>query len=279
MKIIRIYNNNVIEARESDRTVILQGKGIGFGKKSGDDISVHVANRIFELVDKKHYQMMREILEEIPEEYWGICVEIQEFVEKKLAVRLNTNFYLSMLDHVYIAVKRAKKGIHLTSTLGTEIELYFKDIYEVARQIVEMTESRFDVSFDNSEIYFISTHLLEAVLNVNYSVIRNRSEDMAKIIEMKVDQEFGDAIDKASPNYARFWIHVKRFLNAVLIEKSGELLDTKFENLYHPLKDDYKRQNSCVNDIIALIEQKYNCEVGVDERFYLLIHIIKISEG
>ena len=53
MKIIRIYNNNVIEAQEADRAVILQGKGIGFGRKSGDDISVHAANKIFELVDKK----------------------------------------------------------------------------------------------------------------------------------------------------------------------------------------------------------------------------------
>ena len=196
MKIIRIYNNNVIEAQEADRAVILQGKGIGFGRKSGDDISVHAANKIFELVDKKHYQMLSEILKEIPEAYWGFCIEIQEFAERSLGVKLNTNFYLSILDHVYIAVTRVEKGIHLTSILGTEIKLYFEDIYETARQIVEMMEAKFNVSFDSSEIYFISAHLLEAVLNVNYSEIKSKSEDIAKIIEMKVDREFGDAITK-----------------------------------------------------------------------------------
>ena len=178
MRVSRVYNNNVLEATEFGRTVILQGKGIGFGKKAGDVISARSASRIFELADKRHYRMIREILDEIPEDYWDFCIDIQDYTEKSLNVKLNSSFYLSLLDHIYIAVQRNKKGIGLSSTLTTEIELYYEDIYKVAKQIVKMMEAHFSVEFDQSEVYFISVHLLESVLHLNYSEISEKVEEI-----------------------------------------------------------------------------------------------------
>lgn len=279
MKITRIYNNNVVEAKEFNRVVILQGKGLGFGKKAGDHISVNNANRVFELIDKKHYQMIREILEEIPEEYWSFCIEVQEFAEKKLKIELNTNFYLSMLDHIYIAVRRVQQGIQLTSVLRTEIELYSKELYDTARDIVQMMEHRFNIYFDSSEIYFISVHLIDAVSNIDSFEIRAQLKELEGIIEEKVKNVFSGIIDEKSSDYQRFIIHVKRFVNAVCSEKDKKLSDKKFKTFYRSLVKEYPEQNNCVEEIVNFLQKQTGCIIGLDEKFYLLIHIIKITEG
>ena len=36
MRVIRVYNNNVVATRTDDKEAIVQGSGIGFGKKPGD---------------------------------------------------------------------------------------------------------------------------------------------------------------------------------------------------------------------------------------------------
>lgn len=279
MKITRIYNNNVVEAKEFNRVVILQGKGLGFGKKAGDHISVNNANRVFELIDKKHYQMIREILEEIPEEYWSFCIEVQEFAEKKLKIELNTNFYLSMLDHIYIAVRRVQQGIQLTSVLRTEIELYSKELYDTARDIVQMMEHRFNIYFDSSEIYFISVHLIDAVSNIDSFEIRAQLKELEGIIEEKVKNVFSGIIDEKSSDYQRFIIHVKRFVNVVCSEKDKKLSDKKFKTFYRSLVKEYPEQNNCVEEIVNFLQKQTGCIIGLDEKFYLLIHIIKITEG
>ena len=36
MRVIRVYNNNVVATKTDDKEAIVQGSGIGFGKKPGD---------------------------------------------------------------------------------------------------------------------------------------------------------------------------------------------------------------------------------------------------
>lgn len=277
MIISRVYNNNVVEAKDLTRTVILQGKGIGFGKKAGDFISARTASKIFELADRKHYRMIRDILEEVPEDYWDLCIRIQDYTEEALQVKLNSSFYLSLLDHIYIAVKRVKKGIELSSIMTTEIELYYEDIYRVAKHIVSMMEEHFSLHFDDSEVYFISVHLLESVMHLNYSEVSSKVKEIVQMIEKKVQEEF-PSINKESLDYSRFLIHTKRFANLVVTGKISDTQDTKLDDLYLPLKQSYGKQFLLVERIISEVSNQYSFPVGTNEKFYLFIHIIKISQ-
>ena len=278
MRISRIYNNNVVEATGIGRTVILQGKGLGFGKKTGDFISERAATRVYELTDKKHYLMIKDILNEIPEEYWSFCMDVQRYTEEKLQRQLNTSFYLSLLDHVYIAVQRARKNINLSSNLGTEIKLFYPEIYSTAQGIVSMMEETFKVHFDNGEVYFIATHLLDSTLNLNYSELAKKANELTGFIEQCVSEEYGAMIDTESISYTRFQMHIKRFASAVLADRQDRQ-NNKINSLYVPLKADYPEQNRTVEKIIREINSRYGCEVGLDEVFYLLLHVIRITEG
>ena len=54
MKIVRIYNNNVIVSLDSDNDeMIVIGKGIGFKKKIGDQVEIEKVEKIFTLKDKR----------------------------------------------------------------------------------------------------------------------------------------------------------------------------------------------------------------------------------
>ncbi len=279
MIISRVYNNNVVEAKDLTRTVILQGKGIGFSKKAGDFISLRSASRVFELADKKHYRMIRDILDEVPEDYWDLVIQIEDYTEKALNVKLNSSFYLSLLDHIYIAVKRLQKGIELSSILTTEIELYYEEIYEVAKHIVSMMEEHFQLQFDDSEIYFISVHLLESVMHLNYSEVSNKVKEIVEMIESMVKDKFGEKIDIKSVDYSRFLIHSKRFANMVVTGKISNTKDTQLDDLYQPLMQKYPKQYELVEEIIHKVSEVYQCSVGTNEKFYLFLHIIKISSA
>lgn len=47
MRVIRVYNNNVVATRTDDKEAIVQGSGVGFGKKPGDLIDEAKIEKIF----------------------------------------------------------------------------------------------------------------------------------------------------------------------------------------------------------------------------------------
>lgn len=277
MIITRIFNNNVIEANNNGRDVILQGKGIGFGKKVGDEVVDENVSKIFELTDKKYYLLVQDILNTIPEEYWKFCNEVQTYIETELEIKLNTNFYLSLLDHIYTAVIRTKDGIHLSSLLGQNIELYYPKIYEVSSNVVKMMESNYEVKFDSSEVYFIFIHIIDAVTNKKSIFETKETLLIMQDIESKINSCFDNAINKDSKDYARFLRHLEQFTNKIMCNNINIEKNEQSSTIYSSLSKEYDKQSKCVDEVVRFINNKYQCNVGLDEKFYLLLHIIKIT--
>ena len=77
MKIEKVLNNNIIiSLDDKGRELVLMGKGLGFGRKAGEEVDESKAEKIFRLdsnTESKHFQ---EIIENMPIEHLRLTTEI-----------------------------------------------------------------------------------------------------------------------------------------------------------------------------------------------------------
>lgn len=281
MVIIRILNNNVIKAKDRGREMIIQGKGIAFGKKAGEKFVPNEDDKIYYLNDSKEYQYIMSFIDTIPVIYWDFAAQVIDYTEKVLHKNLDSNVFFSLLDHFYIAVKRAQDGVLLNGFFSSEIKLYFKDLYDLSVKIVEMAEQAFEVTFDDSEIYFIATHLLDASLGATDTVSLERATEVIDCVVNKVTEYFSNIIDKESSGYGRFITHLKLFAGRIIASNKkdvGFFEKRKFNSMFHALTAEFPKQYECLECIIDEIRSKFNYYISDDEQFYLMLHIVKITE-
>ena len=107
MRIEKIINNNIISARDSGGVeLIAMGRGIGYGKRPGDEAADGQIEKIFRLEhmdDKEHF---KELLASIPLEYVRLSTDIISYAREILEIELNQNVYLTLTDHISFAMSR-----------------------------------------------------------------------------------------------------------------------------------------------------------------------------
>lgn len=113
MKVLRVFNNNIVATRTDDnKDAIAQGAGIGFQKKSGDTIDAEKIERMYYILDE-HMSKFNELFDQTPIEYFQIAEMIMEEVKKQLHVNLSNQIVIALTDHIYFAVQRQQEGVQL----------------------------------------------------------------------------------------------------------------------------------------------------------------------
>ena len=97
MRIKKILNNNVVVTDdEKGCEVVVMGKGVAFGKRNGDVVDEGKIGKVYHLGD-------------------------HEMLEKDLDTVLNETIYISLTDHIHMAIHRLREGIPLRNMMLWEI--------------------------------------------------------------------------------------------------------------------------------------------------------------
>lgn len=277
MEIKRIINNNVVQATQNGKEVMAQGIGIAFGRKVGDIIDDKTVMKIYELTNTYFYKHIQALTMQIPEEYWDFTYQMQELVETYLEKKLDINFYISLLDHIFVAVKRARNHLSLPGFFILEAKLYYKKEYEISKVIVKNMEEKFNITCDKNEAHYMVLHIVDALLEDGMTVmdvVVNIINDTLNV--MKSDFHF--ILDEDSFQYARFINHLRFFSEKVVNEKKVNKSDSeKYTAIFDSLKKEYGEQYRCLLKITDNIFKKYKYVAASEEQFYLLLHIIKAT--
>lgn len=282
MVIIRILNNNVVKAKDRGQEMIVSGKGIAFGKKAGEKMTLTDEHKVYYLSESKEFAFVKSIVDVIPGEYWDFATQVVNHAEQKLEKKLDSNMYFSLVDHFYTAVKRRQEGMILNGFFSTEIKLYFKDLYDLAVEIVKMAEEAFSITFDEGEIYFVATHLLDASLGTTDTISLELAAGVIDCAVNKVKEHFSEVIDVESTSYSRFITHLKLFASRVIASNKKEIgffEKKRFHKMFCALMEEFPKQYECLNQIIEEIRHKFKYEISNDEQFYLMLHIVKITDA
>ena len=114
MRLKKAFNNNALLALDdNDEEVIVMGKGIAFGKKSGDLIDESLIQKKFVFDKSELNEKFSQLFDEIPQQYVELTVSIVEMAQKELDVRFDSSIYLALSDHITYAVRRYKKNENL----------------------------------------------------------------------------------------------------------------------------------------------------------------------
>ena len=272
MEISKVLNNNVAVVIENNEEKIVMGRGICFKKKTGDTIEPETIDKVFYLHNQEVLSRFKELVVDIPLEYLKIGEEIMDEARLSLGKALNDNIYISMVDHIYTAVVRAKDNILVKNALLWDIQRFYKDEYQIGKKALEIIEKKTGVLLPNDEAGFIALHIVNGQLDEDVHDMYEITKIMQEI-ENIVRYHFKIEFNEESAYYYRFITHLKFFAQRLVEHKKP---NQKEDDLLEVVQVKYANAYQCVEKIAMYIKNQYNYELYDEEKLYLTIHIHRV---
>lgn len=275
MIIEKIINNNIVCAANGDKLEkILMGKGIGFGKKIGDLVDESKIEKIFVLSSQEQMHKFLELLAEIPLKYMYLADDIINYAKLTIGTKLSDYLYISLVDHVYAAIKRFKKGMKIFNALYYEIKRFYPDEFSVGEFALNLIKNEIGVELPLDEAGFIALHIVNAYTD-NRSIQQVMAiTELVQNITNIVKYEFKVDFDESSLNFYRFITHLKFFAKRVIDNQI--YLDEADDDFFIMVKKKYKNSYNCVLKIKYFLKKAYQHELTNEEAIYLTIHIERV---
>mgnify|MGYP004513567329 FL=1 len=272
MEISKVLNNNVAVVIENNEEKIVMGRGICFKKKTGDTIEPETIDKVFYLHNQEVLSRFKELVADIPLEYLEIGEEIMDEARLSLGKALNDNIYISMVDHIYTAVVRAKDDILVKNALLWDIQRFYKEEYQIGKKALEIIEKKTGVLLPNDEAGFIALHIVNGQLDEDVHDMYEITKIMQEI-ENIVRYYFKIEFNEESAYYYRFITHLKFFAQRLVEHKKP---NQKEDDLLEVVQVKYANAYQCVEKIAMYIKNQYNYELYDEEKLYLTIHIHRV---
>lgn len=271
MIINKVLNNNVVVVvDENNNEKVVMGRGLAFKKKPGDSFDDEKIEKVFEL-NTSTMSQFEELIKDIPLDYFKIVEEIVEYAKVSLETSFSDMIYVSLVDHIYTAVKRAQEGITINNALLWEIKKFYPNEYATGQFALDRLESLAE-RLPDDEAGFIALHFINTRLDSDYTDPEAVIKVMTEVTNL-VRYFFKIELDEESVYYYRFITHLKFFAQRLINKEQSY----KEENdLLEIIKQKYQAVYNCVEKIADFIEGKYDYHLSSDELLYLTIHIERV---
>lgn len=267
-KVVKSFNNNILLVRDNGKEKILFQKGIGFGKKSGDIVvKGTVIEKIFIIEDEDNQRNFNEIIDKVDNELLVLFEEVMSEISDELNEQLNENIHISLVDHIYYAIKRIKQKEEIQNPFLVEIETLYSKDFEMAQKISKRIKKEFNVKLPRGEEGFIALHIHSARTNGKLSNTIKYSYLSSSLVE-HIEKKLKIVIDKKSLDYARFLTHIRFTIERVIENKEikNDLIDV--------IKIRYKISYQIAEEISSIICRVLDIgSISEDEISYLAMHI------
>ena len=274
MVILKVLNNNAATTIDPDTNneMVIMGRGLAFGKKSGDEIDKSRIEKIFTLEDEGGIDKVKNMLKNIPEEALECSEAIISHCESEFNCELSDHIYLSLADHIAFALKRYRDNMMVKNNLLWEIKRIHKKEYNEGVWAVKYINSRLGVELPMDEAGFIAFHFINALNNVEVTetlAVTKLVQEMSTIIEktFKLKFEDNDISYDSLITHLKFFSH--RLFNNIKIEnKEDEFLKL--------IEKQYNKSYKCAMKIKKFLKKQYDYDVEDAEIVYLSMHIQRV---
>ncbi len=274
MKIEKVINNNVVCSRdERDREIVIMGKGIGFGAKSGTKIDENKIEKIFYIENPTTVNQFTELLANVPFRHIQLSNDIISYAKQKLNTRLNQNIYVTLTDHINFAIERFQQGIQLSNALLLEVKRFYREEFLIGEYAVSLINQQLHLELPEDEAGFIALHIVNAEYNTNLKDTVNITQLIQDILAL-VREDFDIVFDEKSLHYERFVTHIK-FLAQRVFRK--ELLEDEDNELIDIMVSKYPKEFKCGQKIAKHINKTYHASISTEEILYIAVHIRRVT--
>jgi beta-glucoside operon transcriptional antiterminator len=271
MKLIKKINNNyAVGIDSSGKTLIVQGRGIGFGKFPMELFDLSKVERTYYNMDDKYM----DLIERLPEEVMKISSKIVQYAEDVLSVKLNPNLIFSLADHINFTLERTRKGISFNYGINYEMKYRHPEEYKIAEEMIELMQKQFKAKFSKDEISIIAMHILEAKTFVETQSVVDLTDEIINELTELVEKELNIKFNRLDFNYYRFATHIQYLLER---KNKNFIISSDNKKLYDSMKKQYKEIYKCICKIREYFFKKLNMDISKEEQLYLMIHINRVS--
>ncbi|GAA4664078.1 PRD domain-containing protein [Frondihabitans cladoniiphilus] len=274
-RIVKVLNSSVVLAiDESGKEVILIGRGIGYARKPGDQVSEDEVNRVFLPSGDSDKQALFDLLSDIAPEYAILTRDIVGLAQRRLEVELNPHLLLVLTDHIQFAVERESQGIRPGNSLAWEIRTYYPVEYQIGCEALEMIADRVSVRLSDDEAANIAYHLVNARTHQDGAFDAFAAAGlMAEIVEI-IRDEHPEFEAHSDLDHRRLLVHVQFFVERLF---TGRLLEGT--HLYPQLAEQAPRAMALAERIRRHVSRQQPTAVTDEETAYLALHIERVIHG
>lgn len=270
-EILKVYNNNVVLAKQHKEEVILLSKGIGFGKKQGnkilDDDSIE---KVFyqtptetENLDLYHMKKRKEEIENVTRQI--ICI-----AESKIG-KLNENTEKALIEHIDFAIERLNMGLVIENPFINEIISLYPKEYEIAEMVARLIKENLKIDIGEEEKGFITLHLYSAKTNKTVKETMKVTRVYKECITI-IEKAYGFKIDLRRSPSKDFFRNLEIFMKA---EDSHKNLNMPMKQ-YIPLL--MRESYNVALTIAAYIKKETNINFSSDIVSFLALEIEKFVQ-
>lgn len=208
-RITKILNHNSFMGIESknDQECLIMGKGVAFGKKVGQTVSVTADSRVYSLKELTDRGEAKEIIKSVSPLCLELANEVLNQAEEEFG-KVDRSILFTMADHLDFAVRRIQNGEQISNPLTDDIRIMFYKEYKVAGCIRDLLKEKLGIRIDEHEIGYIALHVHSAIVDENVSQAMEIARTVRECICM-VEEETGKSIDVMSLSYNRLMNHVR----------------------------------------------------------------------
>ena len=264
MKVEKIINNNIVSSKDYEgNELIVMGCGLGFGKKSGQNID-----------ESKIEKSFKELLKKLPMEYIQVSDEIISYAKDALGVELNENVYLTLTDHISFAIDRFKEGMIFSNALFEEIRMFYPNEYTVGCHALYLIEKVTGISLCEDEAASIAIHIVNAEFDSAISMtftFTQMIKDMMGIILEEIP-----ACVEDTGHRDKLVINFKQLVHRMMTETPKQGKEDVV--LYDFVRSHCKEEYLLMCKVNEFIKEKYGCSMTEEERIYLTLNVKRIKD-
>ncbi|HGM3506534.1 TPA: PRD domain-containing protein [Clostridioides difficile] len=272
----KVLNSSVVLVHDvNDNEFILLGKGIGYGKKTGEYLYDSNNNQMFVPVENTKSKQFLELMDDIPIDVLKITQEIIVEAEKLLNSSFNKNLYLILADHFNFAIERMRKGIRITNRVFWEIKNYYPNEFKAGMVAIYMVEERLGIQLPEEEAANIAFHFANAMASDenSYDTIKY-AKVIGEIINIFVFS-LNRTLDKKNMHYMRFITHIKFFVERFFTDS---MLISRDDLLFNQMKRSNPKEMSVALKVRDFLEKKYGKKLTNEEMAFLVVHIARVNQ-
>ena len=274
MQVKRVLNNNAVLAVDDDgKDLVVIDRGLGHGRRPGDEISREVADQVFVAAENANLERLARFLDDIPLDCLNAAGEVAELAQKRLDLRVSQALVVPLADHLSFAVERLQEGIPAQFPLAWEVsQLYPKEL-ATGREALGLVEASLGVRLHDDEAVALAMHFVNAQFATPGM---EKAMQMTGVIAQAfalVDKTFGFTVDQQSMNAARFVTHLRYLFSRVA---SGKQISEKSSVLVDAIIQSPPEAVVCAAKIQSLLEMGLDTSLTRDEVAYLALHVARL---
>jgi Transcriptional antiterminator len=274
LKIKKVLNNNVaVIMPEIGLETVVMGTGIAFKKKAGDLILEEKIDKTFTLMGKETNSKFQELITEMPMEYILVAEKIISYAKDVMKKEVADSIYITLTDHISIAVNRYKEGNPLRNAFLWDIKQFYPNEFSIGSEAIHIVKADLGIEFLEDEAAFMALHFVNAQLNEDMTLVYNMTkfiQEVTNIIKAHFQIEYnGQALSQY-----RLVNHLKFFSQRLFQNTTYE--DNADASMLEVLKDRYEQEYQCAMDIAKFVKEKYHHQMSDEEILYITVHLTRV---